>query len=609
MPGIAGVIGARAEGDGKPLLDAMVGTMVHEDFYTSATYNDAELEVHAGAAAHGGSFADCMPLWNEAHDVCLIFSGETYPDAAELDALRQAGHDFDSGNASYIVHLYEQFGAEFLSKLNGWFSGVLIDRRSRRVLLFCDRYGVNRVFFHEAPNGVFFASEAKSLLKVLPGLRQLDVRSVGEFLACGCVLQERSLFAGISMLPPAAVWTFSPGEPIRKESFFSKGDWESQSELNEDDYYAGLKEIWARILPSYFRGAPPLGLSLTGGVDSRMILAWAAARGEDLHCYTFCGNIRECHDVTIARTLADMRGHPFSALPVRPEFFNSFSELAARTVYLSDGSVDVTAAIDLHLQKAAREISPVRISGVYGGEILRRLVVFKPFQLSENLLAPELHQAVDDAFATYAGEREMHPLSFTAFKQARWYMTGKFAIERSQVSIRTPYFSNELVAHAYRAPAACRETNQVSLRLIGEGDAALSEVSTDRGLTRSAVPGATAVKHLFQQFMFKAEYAFDYGMPQAVAKVNRLLAPLQLERLFLGRHGIQHYRTWYANELAGSVREILLDARTLSRSYLNRKTLEQIVLSHTAGSRNYTVEIGRMMALELIQRELIEDAR
>jgi asparagine synthase (glutamine-hydrolysing) len=166
-----------------------------------------------------------------------------------------------------------------------------------------------------------------------------------------------------------------------------------------------------------------------------------------------------------------------------------------------------------------------------------------------------------------------------------------------------------LVAHAYRAPAACRETNQVSLRLIGEGDAALSEVSTDRGLTRSAVPGATAVKHLFQQFMFKAEYAFDYGMPQAVAKVNRLLAPLQLERLFLGRHGIQHYRTWYANELAGSVREILLDARTLSRSYLNRKTLEQIVLSHTAGSRNYTVEIGRMMALELIQRELIEDAR
>jgi asparagine synthase (glutamine-hydrolysing) len=106
----------------------------------------------------------------------------------------------------------------------------------------------------------------------------------------------------------------------------------------------------------------------------------------------------------------------------------------------------------------------------------------------------------------------------------------------------------------------------------------------------------------FLEFTFKAEYAYDYGMPQWVAQVDHLFSPLHLERLFLGRHKFLHYRVWYRDALAGYVREILLDPLTLSRPYLERKTLETIVNGHLRGDRNYTTAIHKMLSLELLHR-------
>src|SRR5581483_369182 len=106
----------------------------------------------------------------------------------------------------------------------------------------------------------------------------------------------------------------------------------------------------------------------------------------------------------------------------------------------------------------------------------------------------------------------------------------------------------------------------------------------------------------------KAEYAYDYGMPQWVARVDHLLSPLHLERLFLGRHKYAHYRVWYRDVLAGYLREVLLDSRSISRPYVNRAKVEEIVNHHTRGDRNYTWEIHTLLTLELLQRSMIDSA-
>jgi asparagine synthase (glutamine-hydrolysing) len=95
-------------------------------------------------------------------------------------------------------------------------------------------------------------------------------------------------------------------------------------------------------------------------------------------------------------------------------------------------------------------------------------------------------------------------------------------------------------------------------------------------------------------------------MPQWLARIDHLLAPLHLERLFLGRHKFYHFRVWYRDVLAHYVREMLLDSRTLSRPYLQRSMVEKVVEGHLRGDRNYTIAIHKMLTLELVHRLFLD---
>ena len=587
-------------------LDQMVRSMMHEPFYAARTHQCEFLRLGVATIAHAGSFADTGPLWNESRDVSLMFSGEDFRDASDVHALKSAGHEFDPDNASYLVHLYEDYGFEAFRRMNGWFSGVLIDRRAKKAILFNDRYGVNRIFICETKRGVFFASESKALLRVAPEARSFDVRSLGEFISCGCVMQGRSIFAGIAAIPGASAWEITPGGQISKGVYFSPSEWENLPLLGEEQFFERIRAEWMQVLPRYFAGSERVGLSLTGGVDSRMILAWTKHPPGQLPCYTWGGMYRDCNDVSLSRRLAQLARQPHQTILVGEEFLRAFPSLVEKAVQISDGTMDATGSIDLYVQRKARAIAPVRLGGVYGGEILRRLVMFKPVGLRRDLFGAELARAIDAAGATYQVERQGHRLSFSAFKQAPWHMTGKFAIERSQVTYRTPYFDNALVALSYQTPPALVDCNDVSLRLIAEGNPAFAGIGTDRALVHGSHSLARQLRHWWQEFTFKAEYAYDYGMPQSLARLDHRLAWLHLERLFLGRHKFHHFRVWYRDTLAPYVRQVLLDDRSLSRPYLQRRNVEALVHAHTTGRANYTLELHRLLAIELTQRLLLE---
>lgn len=606
MPGIVGIINTESRAQNRRALDSMPACMMHEKFYTSDTLVHEPLGLSVGWVGHAGSFSDCMPVWNEERNVCLIFSGEDYGDRSEINRLQIGGHQFEPDNASYLVHLYEEMGPEFLGKLNGSFSGLLVDLREQKIVLFNDRYGLNRIYFHENDGGFYFSSEAKSLLKVLPDVRALDFQSLGEFFSCGCALQNRTIFRGISLMPGGSAWTFRSGEPIRKECYFKKELWEQQPTLNAGEYYEKLKDTWARLLPGYFRGQERVALSLTGGLDSRMILAWSSCPAGQLPCYTFAGKYRDCADVTVSREVARACKQTHEVIRVGSEFLSEFPALAERAVYISDGALDVTGSVDLYIQRLARQIAPVRITGTNGGEILRRLVAFKPSSLCQDVLDPELDTHARAAAATYADELKGHRLSFTAFKQGPWYMGSKFVVERSQVTLRMPYFDNELIALAYQAPATLATSEDSSRQLIRDGNPELGRIRTDRGGNPGSLPGVAEAQHLFQEFTFKAEYAYDYGMPQWLAVFDHAFGWLYLDRLFLGRHKVHHFRRFYRDELSGYVKDVLLDPRTLGRPYLRRARLAEMVNGHVSGRRNYTMEIHKLLTIELIQRQLIE---
>jgi asparagine synthase (glutamine-hydrolysing) len=146
----------------------------------------------------------------------------------------------------------------------------------------------------------------------------------------------------------------------------------------------------------------------------------------------------------------------------------------------------------------------------------------------------------------------------------------------------------------------------LALETIALGNPNLRALPTDRGHTSRPIPMISKAHTIWQMLTTKGEYVFDYGMPRWLVKTNRLLESMELDRLFIGRHKFYHFRRWYRYELAAFVREVLLDSRSLGRSFLDSSRIRRIVDEHMTGAENHTTTIHKLLSFELIHRNLIE---
>lgn len=594
MPGLVGIIGQGPCRD-VPMpvsLRTMIDCMIHNPSYAVGALIREKQKFAVGWVSHKGSFSDCMPAWNRSGDICLIFAGEENSDS--------------STNAKCLVHRYEELGSRFFESLNGVFSGLIINLKNCEITIFTDRYGLGRLYYHQNENGCYFASEAKSLLKILPSLRRLDMNSFAESFSCGAVMQNRSLFKGISLLPAASAWTFTPDHAVKKRTYFDWKELEGRTAVSAPDYYERMTETFGRILPNYFRGEQEITLSLTGGLDSRMIMASAMPAASSLPCHTFGGMYRECADVTLAKRIASTARQHHKTITVTRDFLSQFPTLAEQAIYISDGTMDVTGSVELFVNRIAREMAPIRLTGNYGSEILRDHIALRLHPLHSEMFNDEFVPFLQTAALTYANERNVSTKAFVISKQLPWHHYGRLSVEQSQLTVRSPYLDNELVALSYEAPSDRAENTRLAHRFIIDRSASLAKIPTDRGGIGSLGQPAGKVRHFFREFIPRVEYAYDYGMPQWLAKIDCLLRPLHMEKLLLGRQKFYHFRIWYRDQLSRYVKEVLLDPRSLSRPYLSRRRVETLLLAHLAGRANYTREIHKLLTTELLVRKLIE---
>jgi asparagine synthase (glutamine-hydrolysing) len=605
MPGIVGLITKMPRKLAVPQLLRMVESLRHESSYTTGTWMDESSGIYVGWAARQNSFSAEMPLRNERGDIVLAFAGEEFPEPSTIQRLKEQGHELDADGPSYLIHLYEE-DPSFPAGLNGRFHGLLADRNTGTAVLFNDRYGMHRTYYHQSKDAFYFAAEAKAILAVRPDLRRINSRGLGEFVSCGAVLEDRTIFEGVQLLPPASAWDFRNGLLERKGTYFDPREWEEQETLDPESYYRELQQTFTQNLPRYFAGRERIGMSLTGGLDTRMILACRKSDPGSLPCYTFGSMFRDNQDVRVARRVADICKQPHQTITAGQEFLSRFSDYAERAVYLTDGCVDVGRAPDLYLNERAREIAPVRMTGNYGGEVLRKVRAFKPMEPAAGLFCPEFLSCIHQTAETYAGIVSGHPVSFAVFKQAPWYLHGVLSLEQTQLSMRSPYLDNDFLQTVFRSPASALSGNEISLRLIADGSRDLLDIPTDRGLTGNQGNILDVISRSVLEFLFKAEYAYDMGMPQWLARLDHAFSPLGLERIFLGRHKPFHFRVWYRDALAGYIQEVLLDPRSLTRNYVERKGIEAMVRGHLRGNANFTTELHKVLTLELIHRLFID---
>ncbi len=605
MPGIVGIISRRATYGCETLVMAMVDSMKHESFHVSGTYCAKDLGVYCGWVALDNSFVASQVFLNEQKDVALIFSGECFVDNELRPRLEQKGHRLDKHRGDWLVHLYEEEGDQFFEKLNGLFSGLLIDKKRNRAFLFNDRYGLERIYWHDTKDATYFASEAKALLSVLPELRQFDEEGVAQYLTLGCTVEERTLFRGVQLLPGGAVWSFENGR-CQKRTYFSPQTWEAQPVLTAERFESEFQETFKRILPRYFTSQSRIGISLTGGLDTRMIMACRPDSARDLVCYTFSGEKGLTLDDRLAARVAESCGLKHRLLRIGSDFLSDFATHADRTVYITDGCVGILGAHEIYLNAQARQLAPVRLTGNFGSEVLRGVSTFKPIGLSHDLLSPEFHRSVEASVEKLSDFKE-HAVTFAAFREIPWKLFGSVAAGRSQLTFRTPYLDNELVALAYRAPERLRKSSLLASRLVKATSAALSKIPTDRGF----VSDNSGLGFLFRRFFAEATFKIDYynseGLPCLFSSLDPVLRRVSSNLGILGLHKYLPYRHWFRKELAPTVMERLSTERVREAPWWRKKAPEMCARAHISGRANHARELNAVLTLEAIDRLLLSE--
>ncbi len=585
--------------------------MVYEEFYGSDKYIDEKLDLTVGWTYFKDLRKKPLPIWNEKRDIYLIFSGQIFVSPDSLEWLKIRGHSFSNDDYNYIIHFYEEYGKNFFERLNGQFAGLLVDYQKRSIYLFNDRFGFGRIYYREINNNLFFSTEAKSLLRIFPDSREIDLTSLSQFLTCGCTLRGCCLFKNISILPPGSIWKFDHNNSVKKETYISKALVRKSESSNKEEYFQSLKQTIRTILPRYFNSPQNIGVSVTGGKDTRIILAYSDLSRGNVKCYTFGSIYRENRDEKLGVLIANILGLPFTAIKLGCEFFKLFPALSEKTIYVSDGTMDVSGAPSLYANRIARDISPIRITGNYGQEILEGSVAFKPSLICERFVNIDFNSLLRDSYNSYMEERaSCDRCSFILSKQLPWHHYSRYKLESSQLNVYSPFLDNDIIK-LVSEKSFCNEqsSDDLRMRLYADVNPILGRIETDRGYKYGILSLSDKINIFCQEFTFKAEYACDYGMPQLFSKIDYILRPLHLEKIFLGRHKYYHFRIWYRDVFANYIKEMLLDRKTLARHFIDANAVRRIVLNHTRGISNHTIEIHKLLTVELIYRKLIENWR
>jgi len=598
MPGIVGLVGKLRREEAVARVEQMLDALHYEVFYLRGTYADEGLGLYIGWSAHPNSFCERLPARSLDGSTALFFAGEIFsPSAAKNGGYSEAAD---------LIDPYLASGDRFYGELNGTFSGVVADSRLRKVKLFNDRLGYEKIYYSRAEDNraFYFASEAKALLRALPHTRDFDRLGLAQFLKFGCTFNERTLYKGVSRLPPASVWEFSAENPSpQKKAYFSPQDWETNPTLTSDTLQQDFTKIFCRVLPPYGLSKGGAALSLTGGWDTRMILAAEDFDPGTLPCYTFAGFAGDTVDVQQARKVAKAVNQEYSVVRLARDFLENFAEHAEKTVYVSDGYGGIGLTHEIYLNRIARGISHVRLTGNFGSEILRGVSTFKELPLHDEWYHGELSRELSESREEWRHTaNDKDSARFAVFKEIPWKLATSLHLAGSQLQVRTPYLDNELLRLSCACPANI-SGNFEPATLVQFLRPALLEIPTDRGESGKDSGLAEALRKIWYKGTFKLDYLTREGTPDLLTypvdrwRVNRFLPT---------RHKFLDYRQWLRGPLKGYSQELLTGSHSFAADLVGRKVVRRMLEDHTSGVRNTLLDISALMDLELINKCLFQ---
>ncbi len=443
---MCGIAGAYWTGERPRDADAIVAAMTRAIAHrgpdstgrSSARFGDVGFQRLAIIDLAGGD----QPLRNEAGDVECFLNGEIYNYVELREWLKARGHVFRTASDTEVLpHLYEELGEEMFARLNGMFAVVVVDHRRQELLLARDHLGVKQMYYAVTPGAVLFASEVKAVLASGRLAPEVDRAGVLGYLTLFYCPEPFTLLRGLRKLPAGSQLRLAGGRAGEPRRF-----WQPSAEpkpISAADAARRTLEHLESAMRLQLRADVPVGLSLSGGVDSSALALAAARLGTtDVSAFTVTFEGTPEAEVRCARAVAEALGIRHRVLePASDDVAGELPLLA----WISDEPIaDPATYSQFCIARAAREFVTVLLSGAGGDELFAGYSSYfrSPRQAGYAALPAALQSALGPWLARDAASRELldalRALRASPLRMHARAMASLDAGERAELGARIP---------------------------------------------------------------------------------------------------------------------------------------------------------------------------
>ena len=610
----------------RSVLERMNQTIVHRG------PDDAGFHVseNIGLAMRRLSIIDLQtgdqPVTNEDRTLWLVYNGEIYNYKELRGALQQRGHTFSSNSdTESIVHLYEEYGPDCVQHLRGMYAFALWDQKRRRLFAARDRLGIKPLYYSCTADSLAFGSEIKALFEC-PGIgREFNRGVLPEYLAFGYVSGSETFFRGIQSLPPGHTLEADESGEVRVRPYWDLPTGTAEDGCSREDYVQRYRELFESCVASHLMSDVPLGVFLSGGLDSSAIAAVMTKLRGPVETFSVGYAETSVSELPYARAVASHLKSNHREILMGPEDF--FSSLP-RLIWHEDKPVTWPSSVSLYfVSKMARDYVTVVLTGEGSDETLagyERYALtlwnarFDPWY--RRAFPARFRSAVREFIATteLLGRNSRRKLQHTL-------------IGRDCAAWESLYFDNFLCAFSQRdeerlltdpVEPGVAYSNSLAFWENSSGDLLSRMLYTDIKtylvellMKQDRMSMATSVEsrvpfldHVLVEFAAQIPPRYKLrgraGKLVLKAAMHDLLPKKIIYRTKMGFP--TPWKSWLAGAYFSRVEQILTESRTIARSLFKPEAVRRLIGEHRAGQYDHTDRLWRLINLELWQRVFVD---
>jgi len=563
-----------------------------------------------------------QPFTNEAGTVHVVGNGEIYNYPQLRSELEALGHRFGSGSdVEAALHAYEQWGCEAFSRLHGMFALALYDQRTDTLVAARDRAGEKPLFYADTPQGLFLASEVKALLVRPEVSRDFDLQALDQFLTYEYVIAPRTLFAQVRSLPAAHYLVYREGR-VDICRYWDVADTPVR-EWTEADAARAVREALATAVDRQMMSDVPLGVFLSGGIDSSAIAAFMAdaarARGVGVTSFSMGFRDQSYNELPYAREIATRFGLTHVEDLVTPDVAALFDPLVS---HLDQPFADVSLFPTYLVSRLARQHVKGVLAGDGGDELFGGYDAYAAQALAARLsrITPAVAWRLADRIAQLVPPSEQKKGALNSVKR---FLSGVTAHPADLGHYRWMTFTDPPARRRLYTPAMLeealggdvhREVREALGAYHGE-DAVNRELYADLRVyladdilvkvDRMSMANSLETRAPFLDTDVM-ELAFSIpghlkvrGRQRKIVLKQALRGVLPDRILFRRKEGFSiPMKNWLRRELQPMMRDLLSEDRLRRRGLFEPREVQRLMQAHVDGHANHAHQLFSLMVFE-----------